>query len=50
MTRISWQLIDIFSATLDPSEREAVLGDFAESGESGAKALYECLDWWFAGK
>ena len=41
--QISWQLIDILAATLDPSEREAVLGDFAESGESGGRALREVL-------
>jgi hypothetical protein len=39
MTKISWQLVDSFSALLDASEREAVLGDFAESGECGRKAL-----------
>jgi hypothetical protein len=43
MTKISWQLVDSFSALLNASEREAVLGDFAESGECRRKALREVL-------
>jgi len=39
MRRISWLLVDSFAALLDPGEREVVLGDLAESGESGGEAL-----------
>ena len=39
MTRICWWLADKFSRLLEPAEREAVRGDFAESGETGARAL-----------
>ncbi len=43
MKQISWQLVHMFSAILDQSEREAVLGDFAESAETGSKALRDTL-------
>jgi hypothetical protein len=39
MTRISWQLVEVLSRTLEPGERDVVLGDFAESVESGGRAL-----------
>ena len=35
MKTINWRLVEVLAAALDESEREAVLGDFAESGESG---------------
>ena len=39
MNRICWWLVDILSRALDPDERAAVLGDFAESGETGPQVL-----------
>jgi hypothetical protein len=39
MTRICWWFVDLVSRMLDPDEREAVRGDFVESGESGGHAL-----------
>lgn len=33
------RLVDIASRLLEPAERDVVLGDFAESGESGGRAL-----------
>jgi hypothetical protein len=39
MNRICWWLVKALSETLEPGEREAVHGDFAESGETGAQAL-----------
>src|SRR5277367_4309606 len=39
MKRINWWLVDIVSRSLQPDEREAVNGDFAESGETGGSAL-----------
>jgi hypothetical protein len=39
MTRIYWWLVDTVSRTLEPGERDVVLGDFEESGESGGRAL-----------
>jgi len=39
MTRIYWWLVDTVSRTIEPGERDVVLGDFAESGESGGRAL-----------
>jgi hypothetical protein len=39
MTRICWRLAEFASQALQPKERDAVLGDFAESGESGGEAL-----------
>ena len=44
MTRICWWLVDIASRMLHPDERDAVSGDFAESGESGGRALRGVLD------
>lgn len=38
-----WWIVDRLSRMLEPSEREAVLGDLAESGETGARALRELL-------
>ena len=43
MNRLTWWLVEIVSRLLDPDEREAVNGDFAESGESGAQALLDAL-------
>jgi len=39
MNRFSWWLADMLSRALDVNERAAVLGDFAESGETGPQAL-----------
>jgi hypothetical protein len=43
MTRICWRLAEFASQALQPDERDAVLGDFAESGESGGQALLGVL-------
>jgi hypothetical protein len=43
MTRISWRLVDMVSRMLEPAERDAVRGDFAESGETGGQALLGLL-------
>jgi hypothetical protein len=43
MNRLGWWLVEIVSRLLAPDEREAVNGDFAESGESGAQALLGAL-------
>ena len=39
MIRISRWLVDTTARVLEPDERDAVLGDFAESGEAGGRAL-----------
>ena len=39
MNRMCWWLAERVSRALEPEEREAVRGDFAESGESGVRAL-----------
>ena len=39
MTRIWWRLVDAASQRLESDERDAVRGDFAESGETAARAL-----------
>ena len=36
---MSWSLVNLLSRMLEVNEREAVLGDLAESGESGARAV-----------
>jgi hypothetical protein len=43
MTRVSWWLVDIVARTLEPDERDAVRGDFAELGETGGQALRDLL-------
>ncbi len=43
MTRICWWLTDAVSRMLEPGERDVVHGDFAESGESGGRALRDVL-------
>jgi hypothetical protein len=43
MTRICWWLVDRLARVLEPNEREAVRGDFAESGESAVRALLDVL-------
>lgn len=43
MTRLWWQLVEILAGVLDEAEREAVLGDFSESEETGGRALREIL-------
>jgi hypothetical protein len=43
MTRFCWQLADILSRILDADEREAILGDLAESGRTGSHALLNVL-------
>jgi hypothetical protein len=40
---IYWRFVHYFSAALQQEEREAVLGDLAESGENGGKALRDVL-------
>jgi hypothetical protein len=43
MNRFNWWLVEIVSRSLTPEEREAVLGDLAESGEAGGQALRDVL-------
>jgi hypothetical protein len=43
MTRICWWLVDRLSQALEPNERDAVLGDLAESTETGGQALCDVL-------
>jgi hypothetical protein len=43
MNRICWWLVGRLSRGLEPGERDAVLGDIAESGETGAEALRDLL-------
>jgi hypothetical protein len=43
MTGIYWWLVDVVSRTLEPDERTAVRGDFAESGETGGQALRDVV-------
>jgi len=43
MTRICWRLVDVVSRLLEPDERDAVRGDFAESGVTGGKALFDLI-------
>jgi hypothetical protein len=43
MNRICWWLIHRLSRALESHERDAVLGDFAESGVSGGQALCDLL-------
>ena len=43
MNRSCWWLAEKLSRLLEPVEREAVLGDLAESGETGAQALLGLL-------
>jgi hypothetical protein len=39
MNRALWRLVDVASKALDPSECEAVRGDFEEAEDSGGRAL-----------
>ena len=43
MTQFCGWLVDKLSRTLEPDERDAVRGDFAESGVSGGQALHDLL-------
>jgi hypothetical protein len=43
MTGVCGWLVDVVARTLQPEEREAVLGDFAESRESDCQALGDLL-------
>lgn len=43
MTHFGWRLVDLLSRMLNPDERDAVLGDHAESGVSGGQALRDLL-------
>lgn len=43
MNRICWWLVDRLSRTLEPNERDAVRGDLAEAGVTGAQALRDLL-------
>jgi hypothetical protein len=39
MKQIGWRLVNLLARMLDPDERDAVQGDFAESGQTAAQAL-----------
>jgi hypothetical protein len=43
MTRFTWWLVDLVSRPLEPDERDAVRGDFEESGETAGRALVGAL-------
>ena len=43
MNRPCWRLVDVVSRMLESGERDVVRGDFAESGESGGRALRDVL-------
>lgn len=43
MTRGCWRLVEILSRMLDADERQTVLGDLAESGQTGSRALWDVL-------
>lgn len=43
ITRLCLRLAEVLSRTLQPDEREAVLGDLAERGETGVQALSDVL-------
>ena len=43
MNRIWWWLIDRVSRSLEPNERDTVLGDFTESGEPAGRALVDLV-------
>ena len=43
MNRPCWDLVDFLSRALAPEERDAVLGDLAESGDRGVPALSAVL-------
>jgi hypothetical protein len=43
MNRLCWRLVDMVSRALQPDERDAVRGDFAESGETAGQALRDVL-------
>jgi hypothetical protein len=38
-----WRLVNLVSRVLEPGERNAVLGDFAESDTTSGKALRDLL-------
>src|SRR5437588_1036607 len=44
MRRLAWWLLNVLARGLEPAERDAVLGDLAESGESAGAALYGLLN------
>jgi Carboxypeptidase regulatory-like domain len=44
MNPVCWWLVNKASGLLDPDERNAVLGDFSESGTTGAQALRDVVD------
>ena len=43
MTTASWSLVEVAARLLNPEEREVVLGDLAESGESSAQGFLAVL-------
>jgi len=43
MSRLGWWLVDIVSLALDADERDAVRGDFTETGEFPGRALQDVL-------
>src|SRR4051794_31664948 len=43
MTHLCWRLVDLLSRMLNPDERDAVIGDQAESDVSGGQALRDLL-------
>ncbi len=43
MTRVDWSLVQIAAQLLERDEREAVLGDLVETGESAWQGLLDVL-------
>lgn len=43
MNQFCWWLADLVSRTLEPNERDAVLGDLTESSETGGRAFLDVL-------
>lgn len=43
MTRPGWRLLSFLAQALEPAERDVVLGDVAESGESASSAIPDLL-------
>ena len=41
MTEISWSFVEVAARLLEGNEREAVLGDLREAGESGLRGLLD---------
>jgi len=43
MTKATWSIVDVAARSLHPAEREAVLGDLNERGESAWQGLLDVL-------